>query len=117
MGNGGSITSTSTTSKPPVMTVGGTTITAGPSGAFTVGGQTLTPGGSAVLVGGTTISLVTGGSAAVVNGQTSTLAGATGGSSTSATSTPGLVGGSNALRIWISGAAVGTLGLLVGLFL
>jgi hypothetical protein len=112
MGSGGSIT----TSKPPVLTVGGTTITAGPSGAFTVGGQTLTPGGSAVVVGGTTISLVTGGSAAVVNGQTSTLAGATGSSSTTSTST-GAVGSSAASRIWISGAAVGSLALLVGLFL
>jgi hypothetical protein len=96
--------------------VGGTTITAGPSGAFTVGGKTLTPGGSVVVVDGTTISLATGGSAAVVNGHTSTLAGAAGSSSTTA-SNVGSVGGSTALRIWISGAAVGTLGLLIGLFL
>lgn len=116
MGNvGGSITSAASNS--PVMTVGGTAITAGPGGVFTLGGKTLTPGGSAVVVKGTTISLITGGSAAVVNGHTSTLAAATDSpSSTSSTLTPGLMAGSTSLRIRISGAAMGTLGFLVGLF-
>lgn len=116
IGNGGSSASTPTT-RPPVITVGGTTITAGPSGALDVGGQNVTPGGSAVVVQGTTISIVTGGSVAVVNWLTSTLAVATG--SSSAGSTPGLVGGSAAvdLRVWGSGAVVGCLGVIVGSFL
>lgn len=116
LNNGGSNVSTPIT-RAPIITVGGTTITAGPSGAFDVGGQTLTPGGSAVVVEGTTISIVAGGSAAVVNGQTSTLAVATG--SSSGGSTPGLVGGSSAvdLRVWGSGIAVGFLGVVVGLLL
>jgi hypothetical protein len=106
------------TPKPPMLTVGGTTITAGPSGAFTISGKTLAPGGSAIVVGGTTLSLAAGGSAAVVNGQTSTLASDVGTSpSSTATSNSGAARGSANLRIWISGAAVGTLGMLVGLFL
>lgn len=116
IGDGGSSVSTPTT-RPPVITVGGTTITAGPSGAFNVGGQTLTPGASAVVIQGTTISIVTGGSAAVVNGLTSTLAAATG--SGGASSTPGSVRGSAAvdLRVWGSVAVVGWLGVIVVLFM
>jgi hypothetical protein len=115
IGGGNGNTGSTTTPKPAVITVGGTTVTAGSSGGFTVGGKTLTPGGTAVVVGGTTISLVAGGSAAVINGQTSTLAGATG----TATTSPvlGSSGSRASMRVWISGAAIGTLGLLVGLFL
>jgi hypothetical protein len=116
-GLGGSTSTPTPTPKPAVITVGGTTITAGPSGAFTVGGQTLAPGGTAVVVGGTTISLAAGGSTAVVNGQTSTLAGATGTATTSTSASLQSAGSDASVRVWISGTAIGTLGLLVGLFL
>lgn len=113
-GKGDGTSSVSTPTTRPIITVGGTTIAAGADGVFGIGGQTLAPGGSAVIVEGTTISIVTGGSAAVVNGQTSTLAVATG--SSSASSTPGLVGGSAAvnLRAWWKSVAVGCLGAVVG---
>ncbi|KAK4556552.1 hypothetical protein LTR86_006123 [Recurvomyces mirabilis] len=57
----------------PVITVGGSTVTAAPTGGFVIGGQTLQPGGSPVTVDGTTLSLAAGGTAVVVNGQTSML--------------------------------------------
>jgi hypothetical protein len=55
--------------------MGGSTLVAGPSGAFAVApGVTLTPGG-VVVVAGTKYSLATGGSIAVINGVTQTLVG------------------------------------------
>jgi hypothetical protein len=101
------------------LNIGGSTIAAGPSGVFNVGGNTLTPGGTAV-VGGTTISLAPGGSVAVVNGKTSTLAIATGnvgGAIASGVGYTGAVATGAAAKVWISGFAVGALGLLVGVFL
>lgn len=54
----------------PVITVGGTTITANPSNTqFTIGSQTLAPG-SAITVGGTSISLAPSGTAIVIGSQT-----------------------------------------------
>ena len=52
---------------PPVLTIGGTPVTANPSSAFIVGGQTAVPGGPPITVGGTIISVAPGGTAAVVN--------------------------------------------------
>jgi len=103
----------------PVLNIGGSTIVAGPSGVFNIGGNTLTPGGTAV-VGGTTISLAPGGSVAVVNGKTSTLAIATGnvgGAIASGVGYTGAVATGAAAKVWISGFAVGALGLFVGVFL
>lgn len=57
----------------PVLTVGGTPVTAGPSGQFVFGTQTLTPGGPAITVSGTVLSLGPSGTIAVVNGATQTL--------------------------------------------
>lgn len=57
----------------PVLTVGGTPVTAGPSGQFIFGTQTLTPGGPAITVSGTVLSLGPSGTIAVVNGATQTL--------------------------------------------
>lgn len=86
------------------MNVAGSTITAGPSGAFVVGGQILAPGGTAI-VSGTTMFLAAGGSVVVVNGKTSTLTPAT----------PGYTGPmatGTASKLWISGAGVGAVGLI-----
>ena len=57
----------------PVLTVGGTPVTAGPSGQFVFGTQTLTPGGPAITVSGTVLSLGPSGTIAIVNGATQTL--------------------------------------------
>ena len=57
----------------PVLTFGGSTIVANPSGAFVLApGETLQPG-SALTVGGTTLSLASAGTIAIVNGATVTL--------------------------------------------
>jgi hypothetical protein len=103
--SGNTVTSTSAmvTKTSPVLDIGGSTITAGPSGAFNVAGQTLTPGGSAVVVGGTTISIASGGSVAVINGQTSTLSSTT---FTAAQATGGVA------RVWTNGLALGAFGIL-----
>jgi hypothetical protein len=89
----------------PILNVGGSSITAGPSGDFAIGTRTLTRGGSAV-VDGTTVVLATDGSVVVINGQTSTLA---------ATSTGPVVNG-DASRVGLSGFAVAVIGFL-GLWL
>lgn len=106
-GPGQGTTTTSTPPPPslsstPVLNIGGSTITAGPSGGFSIGGTTLTPGGTAV-VGGTTISLASGGSVAVVNGQTSSL-------SSAAYTGPQVTNAASQLEF--SGAALGIFGLL-----
>lgn len=46
---------------PPPITVEGSVITADSASNYVIAGQTLAPGGSAIVVGGTTISLAAGG--------------------------------------------------------
>jgi hypothetical protein len=60
---------------PPVLTVGGNTVTANPKGQFIVGTETLMPGGPAITVDGSTLSLAPSG-VAIVNGITQPLANA-----------------------------------------
>ncbi|KAK5127236.1 hypothetical protein LTR85_008598 [Meristemomyces frigidus] len=76
--NGGSSSGGSSGQQPavaPVLTLGGSTITANPTPAFVVDGQTALPGGSAITVGSDTISVLPQGRAVVVGGSTVTLAG------------------------------------------
>jgi hypothetical protein len=60
---------------PPVLTVGGNTVTANSQGQFLVGTETLMPGGPAITVDGSTLSLAPSG-VAIVNGITQPLANA-----------------------------------------
>lgn len=61
--------------QPPTLELGGSTITANPTGAFVIGSQTLVPGSSAIVISGSTVSLAPSGSVVVINGKTSTLQG------------------------------------------
>ena len=55
----------------PVITIGGSTLTANSASHFEIGSQTLVPGGAAITnSAGQTLSLVAGGSSVVVDGQT-----------------------------------------------
>jgi hypothetical protein len=59
------------TAAAPVFSIGGQAITANSDSAFVVAGQTVAPG-SAVIVGGTTVSLLPSGDGVVINGATQT---------------------------------------------
>ena len=55
----------------PIITIGGSTITANSASHFKIGSQTLVPGGAAITnPAGQTVSLAAGGSSVVVDGQT-----------------------------------------------
>ena len=55
----------------PVITIGGSTLTANSASHFEIGSQTLVPGGAAITnSAGRTVSLAAGGSSVVVDGQT-----------------------------------------------
>ncbi|KAI4128026.1 MAG: hypothetical protein LQ338_002917 [Usnochroma carphineum] len=58
----------------PVLTIGGSTITANAASQFLVGSQTVLPGGPAITHSGIVVSLAPGASSAVVAGQTQDLA-------------------------------------------
>lgn len=84
---------------PPILTFGGSTITANPSNEFVVApGMTASAGGPAVIVGGTTISITSGGSIALINGQTQSLA-------AKPTAAPVLTIGGQAVTASISGSS------------
>lgn len=85
----------------PAITIGGSTITAGPSGAFSLAPDiTLSPGGPAVTISGSTISLAPGGSIAVINGVTQTL-----GANSNPTPAPVITIGDNVLTASVAGSS------------
>ena len=57
----------------PILTLGQSTITANSKTEYIVAGQTLHPGGSAIVIGGSTISLAPSATAVVVNGKIASL--------------------------------------------
>ena len=85
----------------PAITIGDSTITAGPSGAFSLGPEiTLSPGGPAVTISGSTFSLAPGGSIAVINGITHTL-----GSNSNPTPAPVITIGDNVITASVAGSS------------
>lgn len=72
----GLCTATVVATKPPAITVGGSTFAAGSAGQFEIGSQTLSPGAS-IVISGTTYSLATSDACLVVNGKTTSLPKAT----------------------------------------
>jgi len=100
----------------PTITMGGSTYTGQPGGAWNIGGQTLTAGGPAQTIGGTTISVAEGGSV-VINGQTTSVGTPTQSGPVQASTAGADVQIPGSPMTWFAGSAIGALGAVVGIFL